>query len=207
MTSRLLSYVWKTYSTQKQRQFHKQLTLPTDDKLETDLCYKLDPEDILDSKVSQRHANLLVDFNCQRTWHAWSLLTIRFSEQLAASSIINMNLERNTDVQAALDAWAEFRVQRQNYSSSFHFCEGEGYWALAEMGPSIIAQMMLEYYNDQSGWWHELLHELVHGRVSGAGIFFKSVLFESWKDWFEHKHHQDAPRGADKRAQRGHGYD
>lgn len=59
-----------------------------------------------------------------------------------------MNLTRNTDVQDALDRWAEFRVQRQNYSSSFHFCEGEGYWALTTMGSSIIAQIMLEYYDD-----------------------------------------------------------
>lgn len=44
---------------------------------------------------------------------------------------------------------------------------------------------MLEYYNDRGGWWHELLHELVHGQVSGAGVFFKSVVFDSWKDWFE----------------------
>jgi hypothetical protein len=43
---------------------------------------------------------------------------------------------------------------------------------------------MLEYYNDHVGWWHELLHELVHGQVSGAGLFFKGVLFESWRDWF-----------------------
>ncbi|KAL1858309.1 hypothetical protein Daus18300_009927 [Diaporthe australafricana] len=140
-------------------------------KLETDLCYKLDPQDILNSK-------------------------------LAAADIINMNLTRNTDVQDALDRWAELRVQRQNYSSSFHFCDGEGYWALTDMGSSIIAQAMVEYYDDKHGWWHELLHELVHGRVSGAGVFFKDALFEEWKDWFEHRDHNDAPEGADERARR-----
>lgn len=127
--------------------------------------------------------------------------------QLAARDIINMSFDRSTDLKDALDAWAEFRVQRQNYSSSFHFTEGEGYWGLVDLGPSIIAPVMLEYYNDQGGWWHELLHELVHGQVSGAGVFFKSVLFESWKDWFEHKNHEDAPKGMDERAQREHGYD
>lgn len=73
------------------------------------------------------------------------------------------------------------------------------------MGSSIIAQVMLEYYNDKHGWWHELLHQLVHGQVSGAGVFFKDILFEEWKDWFEHKDHKDAPEGADKRARTGHG--
>ncbi|KAI7782574.1 hypothetical protein LA080_013062 [Diaporthe eres] len=149
-------------------------------KLETDICYKVDPKDILNSKVLQRHANLL----------------------LAASDIIDMGLQRNTDIRDALDRWAELREQRQNYSSSFHFCDGEGYWALVAMGPSIIAQVMLEYYDDQHGWWHELLHELVHGRVSGAGVFFKDALFEEWKDWFEHKDHKDSPQGADNRARK-----
>lgn len=116
-----------------------------------------------------------------------------------------MNLDRNTEVQDALDRWAELRAQRQNYSSSGLFCEGEGYWALAAMGSSIIAQVMLEYYNDRHGWGHELLHELVHGRVSGACVFFKPVLFEQWKDWFEHREHKDAPEGEDERARRGHG--
>lgn len=40
--------------------------LPIDDILETDLSYKLDPEDIQNTEVLQRHTNLLVDFNCQR---------------------------------------------------------------------------------------------------------------------------------------------
>lgn len=66
--------------------------------------------------------------------------------------------------------------------------------------------MMLEYYNDQSGWWHELLHKLVHGKTSGAGIFFKPVLFAEWKVWFEHQDHKDALKGPDVRARLGHGY-
>lgn len=116
-----------------------------------------------------------------------------------------MNFDRNIEVKDALDRWAEFRVERQNYSSSGLFCEGEGYWALTTLGSSIIAQVMLEYYDDKHGWWHELLHELVHGRRSGAPVFFKPALFEEWKDWFERKEHKDAPEGEDKRARMGHG--
>lgn len=146
-------------------------------------------------------------FNCQ-AYISSSLIYAdcqTFPEQQAAADIINMNLTRNKEVKDALDRWAEFRIERQNHSSSFHFCEGEGYWALADMGSSIIAQMMLEYYNDKHGWWHELLHELVHGQVSNAGVFFKDQIFEEWKDWFEHKDHKDAPQGADQRARRPHG--
>lgn len=124
----------------------------------------------------------------------------------ATNGIIEINFKRNTELQEVLRAWAECRLERQFAASSFMFTEGEGYWRLAEMGPSIIAPVMLEYYNDRDGWWHELLHELVHGQVSGSGIFFKDVLFDWWKDWFEHKDHKDAPQGPDARARLGHGY-
>lgn len=77
----------------------------------------------------------------------------------------------------------------------------------ASNSTSVTARGTGSYYNDHCGWWHELLYELVHGCVSKAGVFFKGVLFEEWKDWFKHKDHQDALQGADKRAQRGHGPD
>lgn len=124
--------------------------------------------------------------------------------QQAARDVITFNYERNTDLQEAVKSWAELKEERQNYSSSFQFTDGEAYWSLIRMGPSIAAQMMLEYYNDQSGWWHELLHELIHGhthsQAQATACYFKSVLFESWKDWFEHKNYSDAPYGPDARA-------
>lgn len=111
-------------------------------------------------------------------------------------------------MQEAVKSWAEFKTQRRHQQSSFHFTEGDGYWTLTEMGPSIVAPAMLEYYNDQDGWWHELLHELIHGHTHSSAqataCFFKDTLFESWKDWFEHKDYDDAPFGADARAQREH---
>lgn len=126
--------------------------------------------------------------------------------KLATKEIVDMHSERSVQVKNALIAWAEFRFQRQHYQSSFHFTEGEAYWTLVDIGRGIIAPMMLEYYNDIGGWWHELLHELVHGKKSEAQIFFKPVLFAEWKDWFEHKDHKDAPEGPDARARWGHGY-
>ncbi|ROV94526.1 hypothetical protein VMCG_08152 [Cytospora schulzeri] len=130
--------------------------------------------------------------------------------QLATNAIIRKVAWRSLEVKDALNAWAEFRLQRQNYASAGHFCEGDAYWTLTEIGPGIIAPMMLEYYNDRYGWWHELLHELlhelVHGKTSGAAVFFKPVLFAEWKDWFEHKDHKDAPEGPDARVRAGHGY-
>lgn len=125
--------------------------------------------------------------------------------QQAAKDVIEFTSERNAKVVEAVKSWAEHKEERGDHASSFQFTEGDGYWTLTEMGPSIVAHMMLEYCKDQSGWWHELLHELVHGHTHGqaqaTACFFKSVLFETWKDWFEHKNYSDAPYGADARAQ------
>ncbi|ROV99684.1 hypothetical protein VSDG_03026 [Cytospora chrysosperma] len=154
------------------------------DKLETDFSYKVDPKDISNYKVLQRRTNLIS----------------------TARIIVDLNLQRNVDVEDALRSWAELRERRSVFGNSNMFTDGDGYYTLTEMGPSIISHVMLEYYKDQSGWYHELLHHLVHGKVSGSGMFFKQVLFESWKDWFEHKDHKDAPEGPDARARMGHGY-
>lgn len=63
-----------------------------------------------------------------------------------------------------------------------------------DLGPSIIANVMAEYAADQDGWWHELLHELVHGE-RGGGTFFKAHMYERWRDWFEKGDHNQAPKG------------
>lgn len=128
--------------------------------------------------------------------------------QQAARDVITFNHERNTELQEAVKSWAELKEERQHQQSSFHFTEGPGYWTLTEMGPSIVAQMMLEYYKDQSGWWHELLHELIHGhthsQAQATACYFKGVLIESWVDWFEHKDYRDAPYGPDARSREEH---
>lgn len=59
--------------------------------------------------------------------------------QVATNAIMNIDSERSVEVKDALDAWAEFRFQRQNYSSASLYTEGDGYWTLVEIGPGIIA--------------------------------------------------------------------
>lgn len=126
---------------------------------------------------------------------------LRLYIQLDASHIVDANFERNTALENALTEWAEHREVWREHSSSFAFTQGEGYWSLVEMGPSIVAHIMLDYYDSQGGWHHELLHELVHSEKSGSSVFFKPVLFASWQDWFEHKDWKDVPRGMDAQTQ------
>lgn len=51
----------------------KPLIRLTDDKLETDFAYKVDPKDICNYKVLQRRTNLIVDLNTQRTYPSLSV--------------------------------------------------------------------------------------------------------------------------------------
>ena len=56
---------------------------------------------------------------------------------------------------------------------------------MVKMGPSVIGHVMEKYANDRNGWWHEMLHEIVHGEKDGPGPLFKNSLFQDWKNWFE----------------------
>jgi hypothetical protein len=74
-------------------------------------------------------------------------------------------------------------------TGAFTWCDE--YEDLLEMGPSIIAHIMVEYDHDRGGYWYELLHEIIHGRKMGAHAVHKGRLFEAWC-WFFNKgeHHQ-----------------
>ena len=68
----------------------------------------------------------------------------------------------------------------------------EEYWDLLEMGPSIIAHLMVEYYHNQGGYWYELLHEIIHGRKMGAYMVQKRPLFAAWCRFFNKREHSPA---------------
>lgn len=66
---------------------------------------------------------------------------------------------------------------------------------MVKMGPSVIGHVMEKYASEPSGWWHEMLHEIVHGRKGGPGSFFKDRLYQDWKTWFENGlAHEAAPK-------------
>lgn len=80
-------------------------------------------------------------------------------------------------------------------SSSVAFLQDDGYWNLVEHGTGIVARLMLASYQDRSGWWHELLHKVVHGETSKSPVFFKDHLFWQWSTWFENGEWKDVPEG------------
>lgn len=105
-----------------------------------------------------------------------------------------MNFVRSSSFRRASATWAQLRGENSELTFSGFFTRGEGYWDLVEMSPSIIASVMLEYYDHEDDWHHELLHELVHGETSRLLHFDTVDLFASWRDWFEHKLYKEAPK-------------
>lgn len=78
-------------------------------------------------------------------------------------------------------------------NNSIAFFDGDGYWNLVDLGASIVTPVMLRYYQDPTGWWYDLLHELLHGERGAAPVIFKDVLFARWKMWFEDGKWNDVP--------------
>ena len=128
-----------------------------DNALEQDEEAKVDPANLLDHNVVQRHANLIVDIN-----HA-----------------------RATAFSANANAWAQHQDDNSLSANSATYVSGDAYQSLVSMGPSVIGHALEKYAKEPSGWWHELLHEIVHGYKAGPGTFFKDRLKRDWKDWFE----------------------
>ena len=127
----------------------------------------MDPENVLDHNVAQRHANLIVDIN-----HA-----------------------RATAFAAKADAWAQHQEDNSLSANSADYASGDAYQSMVTMGPSVIGHALEKYAKEPHGWWHEMLHEIVHGQKGGPGTFFKDRLHQDWKNWFENGlPHEAAPK-------------
>lgn len=128
----------------------------------------VDPADVINSMVLQRQANLIVD----------------------------MNYDRNKLAQARIEAWKAHCTRSHIHSTSAMYTECEEYDKLLELDGSIIAHLMLAYGRDQTGFWWELLHEIVHGFGKKTGLWtidFKQQYAE-WSKWFKGMKHSEAPR-------------
>ncbi|KAI0013409.1 hypothetical protein F4779DRAFT_563510 [Xylariaceae sp. FL0662B] len=113
--------------------------------------------------------------------------------QRCSTEIVELNYQRNKIVEARIEAWKEIHQENKLQSSSHAFTLCEEYFDLLEMGTSIIAPLMVEYYYNQEGYWWDLLHEITHGRKMGAIMYQKPVLFEGWRRFFNEGEHDQAP--------------
>ncbi|RMZ92022.1 hypothetical protein DV736_g751, partial [Chaetothyriales sp. CBS 134916] len=109
-----------------------------------------------------------------------------------SSEIVELNCQRNKIVEEHVRSWKDYCEMNQTSSDSAVYTGCEPYWDLLEMGPSIIAHLMVEYYHS-GGFWFQLLHEIIHGRKMGAYMYQMYALFEAWCQWFNKGEHDQAP--------------
>jgi hypothetical protein len=85
-----------------------------------------------------------------------------------------------------VDAWKDHQNRVQLSSNSRDYIQHSSYDAIVAMGKDhAVPLIMARYKEDQNGWWHEVLHEIVHERKSGANEFDKPKLYKEWKEWYE----------------------
>jgi hypothetical protein len=102
-----------------------------------------------------------------------------------ARAIIELYSNLMKEFDANVHLWNEDQAGAAFSSDSGLFCSGKGYESLKRMKYSIIPLIMNEYSQDQHGWWHELLCEIVNGKPSNSQKFDKANLYSDWAVWFE----------------------
>lgn len=93
--------------------------------------------------------------------------------------------------------WKDHQEAVHFSSHSEDHIDSEAFSTIVAMGQSVIGHAMEAYSKEPDGWWHEALHQIVHGEPSGSNTFFKDKLFGDWKKWFESgKAAEDAPKAS-----------
>lgn len=103
-----------------------------------------------------------------------------------------MNHARAQAFAAKAKDWTQHQEDHSLSANSADYVSGDAYQSMVRMGPSLIGHALEKYAQETGGWWHEMLHEIVHGRKGGPGTFFKDRLHQDWKTWFENGLPQEA---------------
>jgi hypothetical protein len=145
------------------------LVCVADNKLQTDTKKKVPPSDIKNYYFLDVQAKMII--------------------QLYGSAVADF------DAQAA--EWKDHCAKTKNSGNSNDYINHPAFDAIVAMGKDhAVPLVMVEYAQDVGGWWHELMHELVHGKKSGGNTFDKKALYEQWKEFFEARDGQVAAAAA-----------
>jgi len=129
-----------------------------DNKLQTDTTKKVPPSDLKNYYDLGAQAKMII--------------------QLYGSAVADFDIH--------VAEWKIHCTRSSLSSNSCTYTNDPTFDAIVDMGKDFAMPLvMAEYSQDPYGWWHELMHELVHGRKSGANTFFKQALYEEWKEFFE----------------------
>lgn len=108
--------------------------------------------------------------------------------------IVELNFQRNKLAEERIRNWQRHCRENSIHSVTLVYTSGDEYFDLLDMGPGIIAHLMVEYYHDQGGFYYELLHEIIHSRQMGAMEIKKPEEFQAWTLFFEDIDHDKAPK-------------
>ncbi|KAI1277940.1 hypothetical protein F5Y07DRAFT_362089 [Xylaria sp. FL0933] len=116
--------------------------------------------------------------------------------------ITELNYQRNNMAEERVEAWKE--VHRKDPFSSSHraFTMCDEYFDLLEMGPSIIAHIMVAYYDNFMGEWFHLLHEMIDGHKFFAHAYCPGEIFQAWCCWFNYGEYNQSPKYVPTKADR-----
>ncbi|KAK8124121.1 hypothetical protein PG999_004039 [Apiospora kogelbergensis] len=108
--------------------------------------------------------------------------------------IVELNYQRNKLAEERIRNWQTHCRENSMHSVILIYTSGDEYFDLLDMGPGIIAHLMVEYYHNQGDFYYELLHEIIHGRQTGAMEIQKPYQFHAWTLFFEDIDHDKAPK-------------
>ncbi|KAJ3494762.1 hypothetical protein NLG97_g3870 [Lecanicillium saksenae] len=122
-------------------------------------------------------------------------LTSKEALQRYSSQIVELSFQPNKVYEDRVKMWKAYCERNRARSSSSVCCSDEEYWDLLEVGPAFIPHLMIEYSRNRGGFWYELLHEIVHGRTTGAVVIFeRKKWFDVWRTFMNGMEYEDAPK-------------
>lgn len=113
--------------------------------------------------------------------------------QRQANLIVDLSYRRTRHFNSYVEGWKKHCVISGASSIRAHYAIGQDYRNLVELGPGVVAETMLEYKKDKSGWWFALLQEVVHGVETEFTDLDRPGLYLAWSNWLEKEEHDKAP--------------
>jgi len=115
---------------------------------------KVNPENINDSYILQRHANLLIDLNGNQ----------------------NLVFDKHTK------AWRDHIAAVATSSKSGDKIDTDDFDALVDMGKRIIPNIMVSYASDKDAWWYMLIDKIFVRQT--PQIVKKPEQYNKWETWY-----------------------
>lgn len=146
------------------------LRTSTDNALEQDVRYKVDPYDLAGLGYQRALSSLprYQTFPLEQVLKSSQTRRAPPHPPLRISLDHRFNHTRLLAFRLPATTWsAEQAAESGSNDSCAYTTECDAFWSLVGLGPGTITYCILRYVKEPDGWWHELLHKLVHGERGG----------------------------------------